>query len=181
MNRLRSIIVLLVSLVTAGQAEISAQSIMKAAGAEFAFTGIGISLQKYTLSRSAFHDITIAADLQDVLTGQSRLPGVRISYTMDYVLATASTDTFTLRWFAGPGFTAGYVRDMKSGFGIMAGICGNAGAEFSFRVPVCISISFTPCLATHISYGSGIPNLDLYRSGIILQSISPKLGIRYEF
>lgn len=181
MNRLRSIIVLLVSLVTAGQAEMSAQSMMKAAGAEFAFTGIGISLQKYTLSRSAFHDISIAVDLQDVLTGQSRRPGVRLDYVMDYVLCTTHTDSFTLRWYAGPGFTAGYVRDIRKGFGIMAGICGNAGAEFSFNVPVCISISFTPCLATHISYGSGIPNLDLYRSGILLQSLSPELGIRYEF
>lgn len=181
MKKQLSIIVLLVSFIAAGQTGMSAQGRLKAAGAEFAFTGIGLSIQKYTRSLSSFHDISIAADLQDVLTGQSRIPGVRLSYTMDYVLGTARTDTFTLRWFAGPGFTAGYVRDMRKGFGIMAGICGSAGAEFSFSVPVCISISFTPSLATHISYRSEIPNLDLYRSGILLQSISPKLGIRYEF
>lgn len=181
MKKLGSIIVLLVSFITAGQAEISAQSMMKAAGAEFAFTGIGISIRKYTSSGSAFHDISITLDLQDVLTGKSRQPGARLCYVMDYVLCTTRTDSFVLRWYAGPGFTAGYVRDIGRGFGIMAGICGNAGAEFSFNVPVCISVTVTPCLATHISYGAGIPHLDLYRSGILLQSISPRLGIRYEF
>lgn len=181
MNKLLCIILLLGCFIAAGQTSLSAQGKMKAAGAEFALTGIGINLQKYTSSRTSFHNISIDMDMKDVLSGRSRVPGVRMSYTMDYILATASTASFTLRWFAGPGFTAGYVRDMRKGFGIMAGICGNAGAEFSFMVPVCISISFTPCLATHISYSSGTPGLDIYRSGLLIQSVSPRVGIRYEF
>lgn len=181
MSKLLCIIVLLVSFIVSGQTALSAQGKIKAAGAEFAFTGIGINLQTYTSSRTSFHNISIDMDLQDVLTGRSRVPGIRMSYIMDYILATTRTDSFTLRWFAGPGFTAGHVRDMGRGSGIMAGICGNAGAEFSFTVPVCISISFTPCLATHISYSSGTPGLDIYRSGLLLQAISPRIGIRYEF
>lgn len=181
MKRLPGIIILVAAIIAAGQTGLSAQGRVKAAGAEFAFTGIGISLQKYTSPMTSFHNISLEMDLEDVLDGESRVPGIRMSYVIDFIFAATRTNTFTLRWFAGPGFTAGYVRDVNSGPGIMAGICGNAGAEFSFRVPVCISISFMPSLATHISYSDGMPEMNLYRCGIMLHSLSPRLGIRYEF
>lgn len=181
MNRLHAIIILIAAFIAAGQTGLHAQGKLKAAGAEFAFTGIGVSLQKYTSAMTSFHNISLEMDLEDVLDGESRVPGVRMSYVIDFIFASTQTSSFTLRWFAGPGFTAGYVRDMNRGPGVMAGICGNAGAEFSFMVPVCISISFMPSLATHISYSDGIPEMNLYRCGVLLQALSPRIGIRYEF
>lgn len=181
MNRLPGIIILVAAIIAAGQTGLSAQGRIKAAGAEFAFTGIGVSLQKYTSPMTSFHNISLEMDLEDVLDGESRVPGIRMSYVIDFIFAATQTRTFTLRWFAGPGFTAGYVRDVHRGPGIMAGICGNAGAEFSFSVPVCISISFMPSLATHISYSDGMPVMNLYRCGIMLHTLSPRIGIRYEF
>lgn len=181
MNRLTCITVLIAAFIAAGQTGLSAQGRIKAIGAEFAFTGIGISLQKYTSPMTSFHSISMEMDLEDVLDGESRVPGIRISYVIDYIFAETQTAHFFLRWFAGPGVTAGYVRDMRKGPGIMAGICGNVGVEFSFSVPVCISLSFMPSLAAHISYSDGIPEMNLYRCGLMRHTLSPRIGIRYEF
>ena len=69
---------------------------------------------------------------------------------------------------------------MDADFGIMAGICGNAGVEFTFAVPVILSLSFSPVLAAHTSAKGSSLALEIYRYGL-LQTISPRLGIKYDF
>ena len=93
----------------------------------------------------------------------------------------AEHDDFTLRWHAGPGVTAGYARDRgASGYGLVAGICGSIGVEFAFRVPVSISVSLMPALATHVRSENGTMKMYLYVNGLV-QGLSPRLGIRWRF
>ena len=120
-------------------------------------------------------------DLYQVLSGESRTPGVRFSYVKDFIFASSEHENFTLNWYAGPGFTAGYVMDRGSeGYGLMAGLCADIGAEFNFDIPVCISIGLTPSFAAHVAREEGNTAMDMYTNGL-LHIISPKLGIRYRF
>lgn len=152
----------------------------KAAGAGFAFTGISINWQQ-NASRSTFHNISLEMDLYQVLSGESRTPGVRFSYVKDFIFASSEHENFTLNWYAGPGFTAGYVMDRgSSGYGVMAGICADIGVEFNFEMPVCISLGLMPSIAAHAIKEDGYPALDIYTNGLI-QMLSPKLGIKYRF
>ena len=152
----------------------------KSAGAGFAFTGISINWQQ-NASRSTFHNISLEMDLYRVLSGESRTPGVRFSYVKDFIFASSEHENFTLNWYAGPGFTAGYVMDRGSeGYGLMAGLCADIGAEFNFDIPVCISIGLTPSIAAHVAREEGNTAMDMYTNGL-LHIISPKLGIRYRF
>lgn len=151
----------------------------KAIGAEFAFTGININYQ-HTADIMSFHDISLGIDFCKVLDGESRTPGVRFNYIKDYIIAAWIRTDYTARCFAGPGVAIGYLQDRDKGFGAMLGICGNVGAEFCFRVPVCLSVSLMPVLAGHLASRKGDASLDIYNNGI-LQLLSPRVGIRYSF
>lgn len=179
MNRLCISVFLCLLLTATGITEVHAQDKVKAAGAEFSLTGIGINLQLNAKDNS-FHSISAEMDMAKAFMGMSRMPGIRASYVIDFVFSAASYNNFGVRWFAGPGFTAGYVQDMDADFGIMAGICGNAGVEFTFAVPVILSLSFSPVLAAHTSAKGSSLALEIYRYGL-LQTISPRLGIKYDF
>lgn len=163
----------------AGTAGLHAQPSGRSLGAEFSFTGIGLGFLMPS-GGNTFHSISVEMDMPDVLRGETGIPGMRASYVTDFVFASADYGSFAVRWFAGPGFTAGYVRDIGSDFGFMAGICGNAGAEFSFKVPVSITLCVVPVIAAHATAGDTDMSLEIYRYGL-LQAVSPRLGIRYCF
>lgn len=153
---------------------------LSSAGADFSFTGIGLSCRLKGPEKT-FHELLLDADLCGVLQGDSRSPGVRFSYVRGFSFAVSEHDDFTLRWHAGPGVTAGYARDRgASEYGLIAGICGSIGVEFAFRVPVSISVSLMPALATHVRSENGTMKMYLYVNGLV-QGLSPRLGIRWRF
>ncbi|MBO8445286.1 MAG: hypothetical protein IAC23_06295 [Bacteroidetes bacterium] len=173
-------ILLLITLLLDPDAACGAGPGPKAAGAEFAFSGIGLNWQKHA-SGNTFHDMTLEADLYNVLSGKSRCPGIRFSYIKDFIFASSEHEDFVLNWYAGPGFTAGYVMDHAcEEYGLMTGLCANVGVEFNFEVPVCISIGLMPSLAAHFVKEEGNLTLNIYTNGL-MHILSPKLGIKYRF
>lgn len=151
----------------------------KACGAEFSFSGLCINFQASN-EEDTFDDFCLGIDFYRFINGEIRHPGVRFTYVRDYVLASFSRDDFDARWFAGPGMTAGYVQDRNAGFGTLIGLCGNVGIEFDFRMPVCISLSLMPSLATHIIRKDNSTDLNIYFNGLV-DLLSPRLGIKYSF
>lgn len=121
-------------------------------------------------------------DLTCVLSGKELFPGVSADIVYLYVFADRRFDSGeSMRFYAGPGFSSGYVRNMDGEYGAMASMTGCVGFEYLFNVPFSISLTLEPALGIHFHQDEyGGVGMDFHMPGLIA-SLFPHLGIRYRF
>ncbi len=121
-------------------------------------------------------------DMTNVISGRNLYPGgsAGILYLFEFASVTGTSGE-TLGFVAGPGFNAGYVRNLAGEYGIMASLSGCIGLEYRFLVPVSLSLTFEPDLGIHLNKDRfGNIDMDLYMPGLIF-AFMPHVGIRYMF
>lgn len=149
-------------------------------GGVFSFSGIDASYQHYTRD-SVFLEIGAGIDFEGILDGTAKLPGAKLALTCNFIFFRRDFKSGTMDLYAGPGFTAGLVRqDGGRLFGPMAGLCGRIGLEYRFKVPVILSVDFMPVLGMHLDYDKKQNLLKFYSNGLNYAYI-PRVGIRYRF
>lgn len=125
--------------------------------------------------------VFICADLYNVLDGTYTSPGYRAGYYMSFPLITKElSDDCHFAFEAGPGMTAGLVRDAKKDRGVMAGLSGIAAIDLIFK-KITITCSAMAILGFHLDYeNSETGTLELYLNGL-KQSWMPEISIKYRF
>lgn len=125
--------------------------------------------------------VRVYFDLYGVLKGDFDKPGCAADYHVLYGIAEKDCRRCSLKLSAGPGALLGYGRDRKSGYGLNAGLSGIVMAEFSFGVPVSISLSLSGALGGHLVFDKETGGtLSSYKNGIYRCCI-PELTLRYVF
>ncbi len=143
--------------------------------------GFGISIDNVVDSIS-FNAFTLIADMHGVLTGEHPRPGVKFTYTRNFILRHFDKEYYVVDLYAGPGVTAGYLRDIHKSYGLMAGLSCLAGSRFSFPTNFSVSIELCADIALEINRNQRYGNVDLslYKSGLF-HAYFPQLKIHYCF
>lgn len=179
---------LMSSLVCNGQSQKEIPQIAKeslkapAAGGYFSIKGIGVSVS-IPMPEGNFSRITLASDMEDVLTGNTDVPGVKATYCFNYCFVQADgIDNLVVYFAAGPGITAGYLRDKDNSRGPVFGINGSITAAFVFDKKAIISFGWSADAAMHMRKRTGADNnvIHFYRNGLY-RAFYPELRIMYYF
>lgn len=125
----------------------------------------------------AFSSLALTADLIDILDGTASTPGVKLTYHHNLVVKAWDGDKYTL--YAGPGVTAGRVRDLRNHLGLMAGLSGDAGLRVQCLHSIAVSLEWQADFALQFK-NRYKPDLSLYRAGFS-RSYYPYLRIQYCF
>lgn len=152
----------------------------KSVGVTFAVTGFSLSYE-HSLDNDSFIDVGFKAKMDEVFSGRGKYPGGSTYVLWNMIFAEKETATGNkIRFFAGPGATAGYCADFKRPPGPVFGLSGSLGMECMFDRNVQLSLSINPILGAHISVFDDHLSMKLYRSGLIY-SLIPEIGIKYMF
>lgn len=130
--------------------------------------GFGITLSKQT-KPEYFTDFEAIVDMMDVWSGLRASTGTKCTFTHNMFLGRGVVDNDVLaEFYAGPGLTAGYARDMGKDFGVIAGLSGVVGCRLSFECGMQISLDFGMDIAAFISENNRYNNLELsfYKGGV---------------
>lgn len=171
---------LCIIMLLSGCCAVSAQDRM--IGGTFSFNefALGFSSQ---ISEKARYAVDANLDMTGIVLGEYDAPGFSVDFTYQFIIGRKKfPDGEVLSGFAGPGFSAGYVRGTDGKYGLLAGLCGIVGMEYSFRVPVSLSLSVNPVLGLTVNRPApnSLYRMELYRYGL-LYSLVPHLGIKYRF
>lgn len=158
--------------------EIHAQK--RTLGATFSYAGCGISYERQ-VNDDTFYEIQLRSETAHMFSSLTDKPGITGSVTWNIVFhECTSSNGNKIRFFAGPGLTAGIADDLLYEKGLLFGLKGRIGAECFFSRRIALSASLSPVLGAHITMRDGMPCMRLYTSGLIY-SIIPEIGIRYTF
>lgn len=141
--------------------------------------GICASIDKHDHISS----FSIVADLYKVLNGENGLPGVKMNYTVDLpIYQTISAKGNRYIWYAGPGVTAGVVRDFQSVMGVIGGLRGNVGFRTIFRDHFVVAAGFSADIAFHArqSAEKGTIEMKFYKNGVF-RTMYPEVRLEYIF
>ena len=142
--------------------------------------GFGFSLETGGES-GHFRSISAYADLSAILRGDAYVPGYRTTYLYNIILKDFRRDDGMLcQLFAGPGVTAGYVRDHDLMKGIIGGLAFAAGARFEFPSRFSVTVEFQGDAAVHIHRHAGGTDLRMYENGL-RRIYYPQLIVSYRF
>ncbi|MBO5194234.1 MAG: hypothetical protein J6B62_05000 [Bacteroidales bacterium] len=151
-----------------------------AIGGSFSLNGAGV-VYRQELRRDVFYEVGLEVDYGYSVFVSRALPGAWVRYGYNMVFAEKEYEEGTLRFYGGPGVAAGYIRDaFSSREGLAGGLTGTVGMEYSFKVPVVLSLSVTPCLGLMYSRDGNGRQLDFY-SGGVSYAFLPSIGIKYCF
>lgn len=125
----------------------------------------------------AFSSLALTADLVEILEGNASSPGLKATYHHNLILKRWGGDKYTL--YAGPGLTAGHVRDLRNHLGWMAGLSGDAGLRVRCLHSITVSLEWQADFALQFK-NRYKQDLSLYRAGIA-RSYHPYLRIQYCF
>ena len=107
--------------------------------------GLGISMD---IGPSEFHSIAVTADLTEIISGKSSVPGFKLTYHYNMPFFTGKTDSgYRYSLYAGPGIAQGYVRGVDNRLGYMAGVSGAVGGRIGLQKRITIAIEFQGELA----------------------------------
>lgn len=106
-----------------------------------ASTGISFHVPSKSLS---FHSFDLGAELTDMLDGGSSRAGVRIGYHRMFTILHGILPSSAFPWqlYAGPGLTAGYVREHNSPLGYMGGVSAAAGLSATLRHGISLAVEY---------------------------------------
>ena len=144
----------------------------------------------------AFYTLTAFIDIYGVPTSRCLYPGVRINASRQFILGEKQCRGYVMRFYAGPGFTAGYVRDHDKGRGIdlgslmsdnqgfMFALSGDAGCRFDFGRTVALDLSFAADAGIHFRRNEkektyAATNLSIFNNGIY-QMLYPQFTIFFK-
>lgn len=125
----------------------------------------------------AFSSMALTADLIDIVDGRSSTPGQKFTYHYNVLLS--SPDDGALLFYAGPGVTAGHVRNIDNNFGYMAGMSVDGGARLECMSSIVLSLELQVDFGL-IFKNRNIPDMSLYKAGF-RHSYYPHLRIQYRF
>lgn len=156
-------------------------AVPRSVGATFSPASSGIIYQ-HGLTSSTFYELSLEADyLRSVFKEPSR-PGIRLSYNYCMAFSHKDYEDGRLQFYWGAGVMAGWVSDcFRNSTGFAGGLTGTLGLEFMFRLPVCISLSISPCVGFQFAGRENEQiSMKLYMDGLTW-SFMPRLGIKYCF
>ena len=149
-------------------------------GGTAAFQGIGFSAEIPDRSGAAFHSMTLTDDMIFVLVGEASFPGIKGTWHYNIPFKSGvSRYGHRYDFYAGPGITAGYVRNRDNRRGLMSGVTVDAGFRILLDKSTVISLEFQADMAL-IFKNKDNPNLSLYESGYAF-SYLPHLKIMHKF
>lgn len=130
--------------------------------------GLGLCVESQQ-EQSSFDSFDIIADTFGILSGDYSTPGIKATYYRGIIISHRHNDGCETDFFAGPGVTAGYVRDIHEPFSAVAGMAGVIGSRLYFdrkRLVVCFEAGLD--LALELNRNNRYRNIDLklYESGI---------------
>lgn len=130
--------------------------------------GLGVCMELQA-DKSMFDSFDIIADMYGVLTGQYSTPGIKATYCRNIILKHIDREDCALDLYAGPGVTAGYVRDIHEPYSLVAGMAGSAGCRMDFyKKNIIIYMELGVDLAGEFNRDNRFKtlNLNIYKSGI---------------
>ena len=182
MTRYRIILILAAFLSSLTMAE--AQD--NAFGTSWSLTGIGFSSERSINERTFVHT-GIRLESGEVFIGRHTRPGGSVSFTWNTILSSwESSEGNRISFFAGPGATIGYCKDLEinreenNQEGTFFGMQGRAGIAIEYPRNISIKICVAPVLGMHLTKGDEYNMMRYYRYGL-LQTILPEINISYRF
>jgi len=157
--------------------------------------GFGASF-RFAPQDGVFHTATAFVDIYGVVTSRCSNPGVRANISRMYELRRWSdVGGADVLLYAGPGITAGFVRDHDKGRGIdlsslvadnpglIFALSGGAGFRFGFGGKVALDLSLSADAGIHIrrnekEHGYTAASLSVFNNGL-LQVLYPQLTILF--
>ena len=142
--------------------------------------GLGFCLESQQ-EQGSFDSFDLIADIFGILRADYSTPGIKATYYRGIVLKHREHDGFFSDFYAGPGVTAGYVRDIHEPFSTVAGLSGVIGERLCFdkkRIVVCMEAGMDLALELNRNNRYRNINLTLYKSGI-LHTFYPQIRILY--
>lgn len=156
--------------------------------------GIGATV-RLPESGGVFHTATGFVDIYGVATSRCSNPGLRFNVSRQYVIGRTTKGDVGMTFYAGPGISAGFVRDHDKGRGIdltslmadnegvMAALSADAGCRFDFGGLVALDLSFAGDLGVHIrqnewEHGYFATSLSIYNNGW-MQLLYPQITILF--
>lgn len=177
--RFKGFILRTAALVSAIVLSHAAQGQSKAIGANFSFTGIGISYEHYLEDK--FIEVSLKSETSEMFLYRNDVPGFSAGVTWNFILKEwISYNGNRMSFFAGPGVTAGYACDFNSIGGVFCGLKGRAGIECSFSRNIILSASITPIIGAHLKNDALYMTMKPYWNGLIY-TLLPEIGIKYGF
>ena len=177
--RYRGFILRTAALVSAIVISHAAQGQPKAVGANFSFTGIGITYEHFLEDK--FIEVSLKSETSEMFLYRSEVPGVSASATWNFTLKEwLSSNGNRMSLYAGTGIIGGYGCDFNSTDGIFCGLKGRAGIECSFSRNIILSASISPVIGAHLKYDALYLTMKPYWNGLIY-SLLPEIGIKYGF
>lgn len=130
--------------------------------------GLGFCIESQQEYKS-FDSFDIIADMFGLLRGDYSTPGIKATYYRGIILMHRHGEECDADLYAGPGVTAGYVRDIHEPFSTVAGMAGVIGGRLYFdrkRLVVCMEAGMD--LAMELNRNNRYRNIDLtlYQAGI---------------
>lgn len=155
----------------------------RAIGIRGGATGVEVSYQ-HSFSSDQFLNVDVGLDFGYNVSGHL---GAKVTGIYNFVWSQPRwTDRGTWKIYAGPGLSTGWKEDrvvVKVGEeranaffrGFMIAAVGQVGLEYSFEIPLHISLEIRPCVGIHLAGNE----VGFYDNGLL--GFAPSLGIRYEF
>lgn len=145
-------------------------------GSTHSLKGIGLCAD-FDHQDAAFSSVAITADMIDILDGKASTPGLKFTYHCNLLIADIPEKK--LQVYAGPGLTAGHVRNIDNYFGFMAGVSGDIGVRMFCLKSVSLGLEFQADFSL-IFKNKNQPYMSLYSAGF-RQSYFPHLRLQYCF
>ena len=143
--------------------------------------GLGLCIESQQEEKS-FDSFDIIVDTFGILRGDYSTPGIKATYYRGIILKHRHREDYDADFYAGPGVTAGYVRDIHEPFSAVAGMSGVIGGRLYFdskRLVVCFEAGLD--LALELNRNNRYRNIDLtlYEAGIY-HVFYPQVRILYK-
>lgn len=173
---------------------ISSMAQDKSVGIINSAAGFGLTGQWVVGEGDEMNNVNLWLDTYGMLSGRSKVPGVALSYTRDYLFKYIIFEHFDLIAHAGAGAMTGYVKDYEKGvfdsprdsfkeeMGWAVGLCGTLGIILDYDRNISLGFNLNAIAGIHIrqeSYAKNI-KLSLYKNGII-NSMMPRICVMYRF
>lgn len=143
--------------------------------------GLGLCIESQ-MDDTSFDSLDIIADMFGILRGDYYTPGIKATYYRGIVLRRRQGDGFEADFYAGPGVTAGYVRDIHEPFSAVAGMSGVIGERLYFdskRLVICLEAGMDLALELNSNNRYHKIDLSIYQAGIY-HIFYPQIRILYK-
>lgn len=154
--------------------------------------GFGLAFQEYDKDGKAFSSFILYADIYGLPLGKTVNPGIKGNFSRNHFFGNIKIDKAKLKFYAGPGFTAGYVQDGERSVisqehlvnhpGVVCALSGTAGCLFTFDRHIALDLFLQAEVGFHIRKDEFLEQNDLtvYSNGLSRAWI-PHLLILYKF